>query len=119
MKIITKQIKETKITVEKGSVKVNNAVIITKEKQTAIVVVDLNSKYCEVLAHGDSDKLDCECIIVDAGTQGLYLDKRYKGPTIITFDDFKNWHIVCYTIFKWTLYICLMKNIKREVMKLP
>jgi hypothetical protein len=104
--------KKIPILVERGIVKINEdyAFIVKKSKDIIALTIYLDSKYCEVIAHGDGDIEKCESIFLDKTKDSLYLDNRYKKITTITFKTLKGFSIHSYTIWKYCLNVCLVKR---------
>ena len=91
-----------------GAVRVNHAAIYKQTSDTALILVDLHSKYCVIDATGSDDR--GPSIFVGTNKNSLNLHKTRKGLTEILFPAFKGWYVWCCQLQKYTVSICMMKE---------
>lgn len=102
---------KVKIKVRKGAVKVNFAVEHISHEDLKTIIVDLGSKYAEVVCYTGGDE-ENPGLYVSANSSTLNLDKKFDRdePTRIEFLKMKGWDIWSTTIFKYSLRVCLYKT---------
>lgn len=95
-----------------GAPLINTHITCMKRYSDVIVlVVDLKSKHCGVMAHSVGDD-SCPAIIICANQRSLHLNEEVNSyePTDIEFPEYKGWDIFLAEITRYTLRICLIKR---------
>ena len=101
----TKRQKSVKINIEMQGAPIakEEAVIIKESKDIVLVIVDLRSKWCEVLCEmGGTD--EAPALSICATERSTALDKKahVNDDTKISFPTFKGWNMFCYDSIKIT-----------------
>lgn len=104
MKIKTK----IEITNQGGPI-ANDAYILEKGDRVAAVLVDFETKYCEIFATGGNGENPNICI--GCSENSLHYKEGLKDDiTEISFPKFTGWNIFCAEFSRYSLYICFTKN---------
>lgn len=93
-----------------GAPLINTAFVFKKHSNVLLINLDMRSKYCEILATGENESVPE--IMIDSHKKSLYLHKKKKGMTSISFPTLKGWDIFCCETSKYTVRICFHKKSK-------
>lgn len=100
---------------QQGAPICNGAVICAEGKDVVAISIDMKSKYCNVDAIIDSYQ-----IAIGADEHSLHLkegidiktpEKYLEALTIVEFPRFKGWEIFCAHIARYTLRVCLIREV--------
>lgn len=101
---------------EQGKPKVNGAWLIDKTERTAMVVIDMGSKYCEAPAFLSTQISDniveyCPGVIIEAPAHALYLhDSPEYDYTIISFPSLVGYSAVCASTGRYDIHVGLVNH---------
>jgi len=104
--------KEIKIKINsQGAPVVNNAVIYYQNNKIVIIEVDMKSKWCQI-----DYTTGINSIGIGATDRSCWLDKTKdkESYTEISFPEFKEYETWTCSLNRYTLRICLVKNIYEE-----
>ncbi len=104
--------KTIKVVIERQGAPIvkEEAYIVNKTKDVALVLVDLKSKWCEVLCEMEGTD-EAPALSICATERSTALDKKYHvdDDTKISFPAFKGWNMFCYDLTKYSLKIAFIK----------
>src|SRR5208283_1806494 len=104
--------KTIKINIERQGAPVvkEEAYIVHKTKDVALVLVDFRSKWCEVMCQMGGTNEE-PALSICATKRSTALDKKFHvdDDTKISFPDFKGWDMFCYDLTKYSLKITFIK----------
>lgn len=104
--------KKVKIEItQQGAPAVNFGWVHKLGKGIVAIGIDLQSKYCNLMActNGDSDGPGV-ILVADKNTLYLKRGKSVEELTWIQFPEYQGWNIWCAQIGRYTLSICLIKE---------
>lgn len=105
--------KSVKIKIQRqGAPIVNHASIRKSYKKLVAIEVDLQSKYCIVDGYTGDEKTGLMSVSIGTDDRSIKLHPRKKAyvTTEISFPEYKDWHIFCSDLSRYTLRICLIKK---------
>jgi hypothetical protein len=106
--------KTVKINIHQGAPKVGCAYLHRKSGGLATIEINMKSKYCYIAGTSSmSTKVPGEYvpgIDIDFNDCSLYVDKRYRGGTMVEFPEFQGWSVWSADMGRYTGRICLVKD---------
>ena len=95
-----------------GAPRMSHTYIAKQADGIVAFYLEMHSKRCEIVAMG-SDADETPVIDISAGDHGLHLDesKPKDAITEVRFPDFKGWSIHSTSSGRYTIAICMIRNV--------
>lgn len=97
-----------KINIEQGTIKVDDAIIITRHMNLVAIELSLLSKYAE--AYGTFIYEATPAVSLGKNKSTLYMNDNYTQDTLVSFPEFENWRFFAVSVTGYTANVVLIKN---------
>ncbi len=98
-----------------GAILISHAYMYQEGENVCAIAVDMRTKRADIFSTGN-DENNCPTISIEANECSQPLKKGIDRtmPTEISFPKYKDWNIWSAEVIKYTIHICLVKNIKNN-----